>query len=419
MSNKKLQPVRGTHDCLPEDSRKRRHIIKTAAAVAERYGYGEIATPVFEFTEVFARTLGETSDIVSKEMYSFDDRGGESLTLRPEFTAGICRAFISGGLQQHIPLKLYAHGPLFRYERPQKGRMRQFHQFDIECLGVLDPMLDAEVIATGYDILDALGIAADVKIEVNSLGDRESRQAYRDALVAYFDRYKNELSADSQLRLERNPLRILDSKDEGDRKIIAGAPEMHASFNQTSRSYFEKLQNSLALLGLPFLINQRLVRGMDYYTHSVFEFTTDKLGAQSTVLGGGRYDGLIGMMGGAETPAIGWATGIERLEMLIEHSFAASSQVAVIPRDESLEAEAFELARSLRLQGFTVQYEFQADMKKRFSRANKKSAMAVVVISESGKFEVKNMKTGEQHPVSHSSLVETLHSVIGTVLEQV
>lgn len=416
MSAKKLQPVRGTHDCLPEESVRRGHIVKTASAIAERYGYGEISTPVFEFTEVFSRTLGETSDIVSKEMYSFEDRGGESITLRPEFTAGICRAFISGGLQQNIPLKLYASGPLFRYERPQKGRMRQFHQFDVECIGVLDPMLDAESIALGYDILDSLGIAADVKIEINSLGDRESRLKYREDLIAYLSKYKNDLSEDSKARLERNPLRILDSKDDGDRKIVAAAPDMRASFTDFSRSYFDKLQESLTMLGLPFLVNQRLVRGMDYYTHSVFEFTTDRLGAQATVLGGGRYDGLIGMMGGNETPAIGWAAGIERLEMLLAASAETSAQIAVIPRNDELAAEAFALARALRLQGFTVQYEFNADMKKRFARANKKSAAAAVIVADPGKYELKNMKTGEQQPVSHSGLIESIHAMLGAVV---
>jgi histidyl-tRNA synthetase len=400
----KLQPVRGTHDCLGADARLRQHIVTTATDVVQRYGYSEIHTPIFEFTEVFARTLGETSDIVAKEMYSFEDRGGESLTLRPEFTAGIARALISGGLQQHLPLKLYASGPLFRYERPQKGRMRQFHQFDVECLGILDAGFDGEMIAMGWHVLQALGIADAVKVEVNSLGDRDSRMTYREALVAYLSRYAGDLSEDSQKRLSKNPLRILDSKDAGDRAIITDAPLMQDSFNAESHHYFEKLQDTLALLGIPVTLNPKLVRGMDYYSHAVFEFTTTQLGAQGTVLGGGRYDGLIGMMGGPETPAIGWAAGIERLEMMVAKTLEAPRPLAVVPKDSAHMAAAITLAQWLRGQGVVTHLDYSGDTKKRFARANKLGAHGVVVV-DGERLELKNMDSGEQKVVVREQLL--------------
>ncbi|MCC7259527.1 MAG: histidine--tRNA ligase, partial [Alphaproteobacteria bacterium] len=311
----KLQPVRGTHDILPEEGRKRRFITETAREIASRYGFDEFATPVFEFTDVFARTLGDVSDIVSKEMYSFTDRGGESITLRPEFTAGLARAFLSNGLQQNTPVKAFCHGPVFRYERPQKGRMRQFHQIDAEIIGVAGPQADIEVIALADHILRTLGVAP-ITLELNSLGDVESRKAHRAALVEYFTGHQAALSEDSKARLTKNPLRILDSKDEGDRKIVADAPVLTEYFNEASQEFFAAVKEGLTALGIAYTINPRLVRGLDYYCHTVFEFTTTALGAQNAVLAGGRYDGLMAQMGGPETPAIGWAAGIERLTEL-------------------------------------------------------------------------------------------------------
>ena len=295
-------------------------MIETGRAVAARYGYAEVATPIFEFTEVFARTLGETSDVVTKEMYSFTDRGGEALTLRPEYTAGVARAFISGALGQNLPVKLFCSGPMFRYERPQKGRLRQFHQIDVEVIGAPEPLADVEVIALGAQILRALGLAEHVRLELNTLGDPESRQAYRDRLVGYLSAYRDRLSPDSQARLERNPLRILDSKDEGDREILKGAPTLDASLNEASKAFFAGVRAGLDALGIAYAINPMLVRGLDYYTHTAFEFTTDRLGAQGAVLAGGRYDGLVAAMGGPDTPGIGWAAGVERLAMLLDET---------------------------------------------------------------------------------------------------
>ncbi|HEY9549341.1 MAG TPA: histidine--tRNA ligase, partial [Kiloniellaceae bacterium] len=311
-----LQPVRGTRDILPDEMRRHRAVVETARAVAARYGYHEMATPVFEFTEVFKRTLGETSDVVTKEMYTFAIGEGEQVTRRPEATAGVARALISGGLTQSLPLKVFYNGPMFRHERPQKGRYRQFHQIDVELLGVAEPLADVEIIALGADILAALGLGQHTTLELNTLGDPESRKAYRAALVDYFSAYRDELSDDSRDRLTRNPLRILDSKDKGDRKLIEQAPLFGDYLNQQSRDFFAGVLAGLDLLGISYTLNDRLVRGLDYYTHTAFEFTTTALGAQGTVLAGGRYDGLVETMGGPSVPGIGWAAGVERLALL-------------------------------------------------------------------------------------------------------
>ena len=294
----KLQPVRGTHDLLPEDCLRHRRVTEVFRGLALRFGFGEIATPIFEFSEVFKRTLGETSDVVTKEMYSFTDRGGDEITLRPENTAGIARAFISGGLSQHLPLKFFASGPMFRYERPQKGRLRQFHQLDVEILGVPEPLADIEVIALADQLLRDLGVAGDTTLELNSLGDEDSRAAYRAALVEYFNDHRSALSTDSLLRLDRNPLRILDSKDLGDREVITDAPIMGDYLNTASKDFFAKVKDGLGVLRVNYDLNSRLVRGLDYYTHTAFEFTTGTLGAQGAIIAGGRYDGLIETMGG-------------------------------------------------------------------------------------------------------------------------
>ena len=293
-----FQPVRGTQDLLPEAARRHRQVSETARAVAELYGFVEMATPIFEFTEVFARPIGEHTDIVAKEMYTFTDRGGEEVTLRPENTAGVVRAVLSNGLVQSVPLKFFYSGPMFRYERPQKGRFRQFHQIGVELIGVAQPQADIEVIALGRRILDALGIGDRVVLELNTLGDIESRGAYRQALVSYFSARVSELSEDSQRRLERNPLRIFNSKEEADQRVARDAPAFADYLNAESRRFFDRVRAGLDRLGIGYRLNPRLVRGLDYYTHTAFEFVTADLGAQGTVMGGGRYDGLVEMMGG-------------------------------------------------------------------------------------------------------------------------
>ncbi len=313
-----LQPVRGTHDLLPDEMRRHRRVTETARAVAERYGYLEVETPIFEFSDVFQRTLGDTSDIVTKEMYTFTDRGGEQLTLRPENTAGVARALISGGLSQHLPLKFFCHGPMFRYERPQKGRMRQFHQIDVELLGVPQPQGDVEIVAVGAAVLRELDLLDRTVLHLNTLGDGESRQAYRRVLVDYLTAHKSRLSKESIERLERNPLRVLDSKDEGDKVVVAQAPVYSDHLNAASRDFFRTVTDGLTALGIAFELDPHLVRGLDYYCHTAFEFVTETLGAQGTVLGGGRYDGLVETMGGPPTPGVGWAGGVERMAMMLQ-----------------------------------------------------------------------------------------------------
>ena len=377
-----LQPVRGTQDLLPDAQRRHRAVVERARAVAERYGYSEVATPIFEFTEVFARPIGETTDIVSKEMYTFKDRGGEEVTLRPEYTAGLVRAIISNGLTQALPLKFFASGPMFRYERPQKGRYRQFHQIDVELIGVGDPLGDVEVIALGADVLDGLGVLKRTELELNTLGDAASRHAYREALVDYYSRHRASLSEDSVRRLEQNPLRILDSKDESDKRINAEAPSFGDYLTDEARRFFAAVCAGLQQLGIAYRLSPRLVRGLDYYCHTAFEFVTTDLGAQGTVLGGGRYDGLMALMGGPETPGIGWAAGIERLAMLIDDPPPPPRPIAVIPIGENAESAAARLAHDLRRAGFAVELGYSGNVGRRMRRANKVNARAAVLLGE-------------------------------------
>ncbi len=408
----KLQPVRGTRDILGEDMRRQRHVIDTARAVAELYGYQEIATPVFEFSEVFKRTLGDTSDIVTKEMYSFTDNGGENITLRPENTAGVARAVISGGLAQNIPLKFFYAGPMFRYERPQKGRYRQFHQIGIELIGVPEPLADVEVIAAGAHILDRLGVLQHTTLELNSLGDPESRAAYRTTLVDYLRGHVDRLSADSRARLDRNPLRILDSKEEDDIAIVRDAPQLKEFLNEWSRVFFDTVRRGLDKLGIGQVWNPYLVRGLDYYAHTAFEFKTDKLGAQGAVLAGGRYDGLIGQMGGPELPGVGWAAGIERLAMLLEQGPEMKRPVAIVPIGAEAEQAALGLSAELRRAGIFVELGYRGNVSKRMKDANKQRARAAILIGEDelkrGAATVRDLDSGEQAEVPLAALKDHL-----------
>jgi len=406
MASKKssLQPVRGTQDILPEESLLHRHVEDVALKTAELYGFGEISTPIFEFTEVFARTLGDTSDIVTKEMYSFEDRGGEGLTLRPEGTAGVARAFISNGLAQNLPLKYFYRGPMFRYERPQKGRRRQFHQVGVEILGVAGPQADIEVISLAQQFLTALGMEQSITLELNTLGDAESRTAYREKLVGFLSDYRDDLSEDSRERLEKNPLRILDSKDEGDRKVVADAPLLKDSLNDTSQQFFADLLDGLSRLNIEYELNDKLVRGLDYYCHTAFEFTSTDLGAQGTVLAGGRYDGLIEEMGGPSTPGIGWAAGVERLSMLAKAGEEAQRPISVIPTGQDTANDALVLAHRLRRKGFKIDHGYSGNVGKRMKRANSANACAAIILGEDEISKnvglVRDMDSGEQTEVS-------------------
>ncbi len=407
-----LQPVRGTHDILPEQSARHRHVIATGRAIAEKYGFGEIATPIFEFTEVFKRTLGDTSDIVTKEMYTFLSRSGEQITLRPEGTAGVVRCLISQGLSQRLPLKLFYQGPMFRHERPQKGRLRQFHQIGAELLGVAAPLGDIEIIALAVHILDALGVLEKTTLEINTLGDTESRKAYRDVLVDYLNEHRDRLSEDSRDRLERLPLRVLDSKDEGDRRIIADAPVMHDYLTGAAADFFAAVRAGLDGLGVAYELNPRLVRGLDYYCHTAFECTTRELGAQGAVLAGGRYDGLVAAMGGPATPGVGWAAGIERLSMLIDAPPGPDRPIAVIPVGAAAESAALKLTQELRRDGFTVDLGYGGNLSRRMKRANRLHARCAVLLGEDelerDAVSVRDLDTGEQEEVPLPRLKDRL-----------
>ncbi|HXQ52991.1 MAG TPA: histidine--tRNA ligase [Stellaceae bacterium] len=409
-----LQPVRGTQDLLPPEQRRHRFVVETARAIAERYGYGEIATPIFEFTEVFARPIGETTDIVQKEMYTFHDRGGEEITLRPEYTAGIVRAVISNGLTQSLPLKLFASGPMFRYERPQKGRFRQFHQIDVELIGVAQPLGDIEVIALGAEILDALGVLSKTELEINTLGDTLSRHAYRAALVDYYGRHRGDLSEDSLNRLERNPLRILDSKDPSDKRINADAPSFADYLTEDARQFFAAVLAGLDRVGIAYRLSPRLVRGLDYYCHTAFEFVTTALGAQGTVLGGGRYDGLMGVMGGPETPGVGWAAGIERLALLVAEPPPPPRPIAIVPLGAAAEETALTLAHELRRFGFAIDLGYSGNLRRRLSRADKIKARAAIILGDNELVRrvatLRDLDTGEQIEVPLDALRERLQA---------
>ncbi|MDG0817901.1 histidine--tRNA ligase [Bdellovibrio svalbardensis] len=413
----KIQRVRGTRDLLPEDSLLFRFVEESAYEKSLLYGFGEIETPIFEFSDVFHRTLGETSDVVNKETYDFTDRGGESLTLRPEGTAGVARAFISEGMSQNLPLKFYYSGPMFRYERPQKGRYRQFYQLGAECLGYDSPLADVECISLAWDLLQKIGISNDCTLEINTLGDSESRAAYRDALVQYFTAHQDQLSADSKMRLEKNPLRILDSKDEGDKKLNINAPKLEQYLNETSQTFFKKVLAGIERLGIPYKVNSHLVRGLDYYCHTVFEFTTAKLGAQGTVLAGGRYDGLIETMGGPRTPGVGWAAGIDRLADLTPRELAVKSEVliAVIGADDLGEDESVKVAHEVRSRGLKVENILSGKMGKKMQKANKLGAHYALILGSSEvqgqQVTVKNFGSGEQTTISRSELATFKFSI--------
>ena len=378
------QAIRGTQDIFGADAEAFAFVVETFERVRKLYRFRRAEMPVFEKTEVFARSIGETTDIVSKEMYSFEDRGGESLTLRPEFTAGIARAYLSNGWQQHAPLKLATHGPLFRYERPQKGRYRQFHQIDAEIIGAAEPQADVELLAMADQLLKELGIER-VTLHLNTLGDGDSREAWRAALVEHFRAVKDELSEDSQERLEKNPLRILDSKDRRDQKFVADAPKIDQFLSSDARAFFDAVTSGLDAAGVKWTRAESLVRGLDYYRHTAFEFIPDegseaagKLGSQSTILGGGRYDGLMESLGGAPTPAVGWAAGIERLAMLVGDKAEPSADAIVVVENDELMQTAIGALGKLRAAGLSAELFATGSPRKRFDKAVKAGAEVIV-----------------------------------------
>ncbi len=359
------------------------HVAETFERVRRLYGFRRVEVPVIEPTAVFARSLGETTDVVAKEMYSFDDRNGDNITLRPEFTAGIARAYITNGWQQHAPLKLATHGPLFRYERPQKGRYRQFHQLDAEVLGTASPLADVELLAFADQLLRELGVADSAVLHLNTLGDSASRDAWRAALVDHFQAHRADLSDDSLARLDKNPLRILDSKDPRDRPAADSAPDIDTYLTAEAQDFFAAVTAGLDAAGVAWTRNARLVRGMDYYRHTAFEFITDQLGAQGTVLGGGRYDGLVEQMGGPATPAVGWAAGMERLAMLVggDAGGGGALDVALALEDDALVDTALQAAAALRGAGLSCEMIAAGSPRKRYDRAAKLGAAVLLSLS--------------------------------------
>jgi histidyl-tRNA synthetase len=407
-----VQPVRGTQSLLGEDADRLAAVVEAFDRVRRLHGFRRVEMPTIEQTGVFSRSIGETTDVVSKEMYTFEDRSGESITLRPEFTAGICRAYLSEGWQQFAPLKVATHGSAFRYERPQKGRFREFHQLDAEIIGVAEPQADVELLGFGYQLLQELRIADGVTLELNTLGDPETREAWRRSLIEFFQRHKAELSEDSQARLERNPLRILDSKDTRDKAICVNAPSVDDFLTSEAGDFFAAVVSGIEAAGVPWKRNPRLVRGLDYYRHTAFEFVTDRLGAQGTVIAGGRYDGLIETLGGPHTPAVGWAAGIERLAMMIDAPEPDRPDVVIIPLGDRAQAEAQGVLAGLRREGVAADMAYRGNMKKRLSRANDSGAAYALIIGDDeldrGEAQLKNLRTGEQRAVSLDLLAQAL-----------
>ena len=406
-----VQPVRGTQSLLGEDADRLATVVGAFNRVRRLYGFKRVEVPTIEHTAVFARTIGETTDVVSKEMYSFEDRGGEGITLRPEFTAGICRAYLSEGWQQFAPVKVATHGSAFRYERPQKGRFREFHQLDAEIIGAGEPQADVELLAFADQLLKELGIEGTI-LKLNTLGDPETRAAWRDALFEHFRGHASSLSEDSRTRLERNPLRILDSKAHQDWPIVDSAPAIDEFLTGEAADFFAKVTAGLDAAGIAWERAPRLVRGLDYYRHTAFEFITDRLGAQGTVLAGGRYDGLIEALGGPHTPAVGWAAGIERLSMMIGAPEVDKPTAVVVPLGERAEAAGQRILADLRRSGIAADMGYRGNMKKRMSRANDAGAAYAVIIGDNeldrGEAQLKNLSTGEQSSVELDRVAEAL-----------
>lgn len=404
-----MQSVRGTKDLLGREIQLFNQIVAIAKNKSELFGFSEIETPIFEFSEIFERNLGETSDIVSKEVYKFPDRGGNFLTLRPEFTAGVVRAFIANNLDQILPQKLFSYGPIFRYDRPQKGRQRQFHQLNFEMIGAANSYTDAEAIILAAAILQEFGILEELRLDLNSVGSNAVKQAYGAALQEYFTKFKNELSADSLVRLEKNPLRILDSKEAQDIKLVKDAPLMEQFFDDEAKERLDQLQQLLSDAKINYRLNPRLVRGLDYYTSTVFEFIDTDAGSQNTVLAGGRYDDLIFQMSGKKIPAIGFAAGIERLMLKTKLKAQEVRPIFIVYITEAQKLPAFKIANNLRENGIAVQFISEGNFKKQINKANQFKAQTVLIYGESEDqtktIKVKNFDTGEEQTAGLDQLV--------------
>jgi histidyl-tRNA synthetase len=414
--NNKLQSVRGTHDHLPEDMYKYNNIITKAENISSLYGFKPMSTPIFEFSSVFKKTLGESSDIVTKEMYTFNDKGNEEITLRPEGTAGIVRSIISNGLSHDMPFKAFYHGPMFRYERPQKGRLRQFHQIGIELLGTKSEQADIEIIACANNLIKELEIDKLSTLHINSLGNITERKTYIADLLIYLKDFKNKLSIDSKNRFEKNPLRILDSKSEEDIEIVKNAPKLINYLETESKESFNKVLEGLTNLNISYKINHKLVRGLDYYNNTTFEFITDKLGSQSAILAGGRYDNLMKQMGGPDIPGIGWAAGIERLALLTTIKEDKKKNVSIIPIGIENNSLCISLAEELRNKNISIDMGYNGNLKKRLKQANKISSDYAVIIGDeevqNNNVIIRNLETGSQENIELNKLVKHIEKIL-------
>ena len=424
MDIRELEKIRGMHDIYGEKLELFSIVRDIMWELARCYGYVMIDTPILEYSKIFSRTLGDTSDIISKETYTFLDRDKHHLTMRPEFTASIVRAFITNGLTQTIPQKFFSYGPIFRHERPQKGRYRQFNQINCEFIGANGPDADLETILLIHTFIKKLGLLEHIKIEINTLGDYESRLLYKKALVEYFNDHKNLISQENMEKIEKNPLRILDTKIESDRKIVEQAPKITNFLNDISKNHYNSLLSSLDKIGISYLENRKIVRGLDYYTHTVFEFTTNLLGTQNTIVGGGRYDKLISMMGGPHTPAIGFACGMERLiELMIclkieKKLIKKPITFFVIPIGKEAIDEAFIVTTSLRNNNFKtiIEYGEHLSVKKLFQKATQRyNADKVIIIGseeiEKKQIKLKDMISGIEKIIPRISLIDHLTQI--------
>ena len=414
--NKKLQPVRGTHDHLQDQMQLYDHIVSISKNVCMRYGFNPFSTPIFEFSEIFKKTLGDSSDIVTKEMYTFKDKGNEEITLRPEGTAGIIRAIISNGLTHEMPFKVFYNGPMFRYERPQKGRLRQFHQIGIELVGVQNEIADIEVISCGNRLLKELKIDNKISLQINSLGKIEDRIKYIKDLLKYLKAYKNKLSADSLKRFEKNPLRILDSKNEEDINIISNAPIIFEYLNHESKTQFQNVLKNLKALNITYTINHKLVRGLDYYNNTTFEFVSDELGAQGAVIAGGRYDGLMKQMGGPDLPGIGWAAGLERISLLTKINKTKTKSITIIPLGDKSQEFCIKIGEQLRQEKIKTNITYSGNLKKRLQNANKLLSDFVLIVGEEEIEKniaiIKDLNKGEQTAIKIENVIDYLKKLL-------
>jgi histidyl-tRNA synthetase len=421
---KNIQAIRGMNDYLPADTAIWQRIEGTLKQVLASYGYSEIRLPIVEQTPLFSRAIGEVTDVVEKEMYTFEDRNGESLTLRPEGTAGCVRAGIEHGLLYNQEQRLWYIGPMFRYERPQKGRYRQFHQMGVEVFGLQGPDVDAELIMLTHRWWKALGIADHVELELNSIGSLDARANYRSALVAFLEQHKEVLDEDCKRRMYTNPLRVLDSKNPDIQTLLNDAPTLGEFLDEESREHFSGLCALLDDAGIKYRINQRLVRGLDYYNRTVFEWVTSSLGSQGTVCGGGRYDGLVEQLGGRATPAVGFAMGLERLVLLVqavnpEFEPTRIVDVYVIASGQGVQSAAMQLAEKLRDADPALKLMTNfggGNFKKQFARADKWGARIALVLGEdevkAGQVVIKDLRTGDQQTLAQSDAAATLHTLL-------